>query len=312
MRQLLALFFAPIVLALTVAMVGRGGLSPTPPPAPVAMVPPPDWLPPTWMHGPDSLAVSGLSVQGPAAGPRLRSRAALVYDIDANEVLYEKGADERWPVASLTKVVSALALASARPDLEGTVCIGAEHYPTRSGARSKLHTGDCTTGWDLLGAALVASDNRAAYGLATVAGLDLDTFIGRMNTVSQQLGMTQSSWTEPSGLEDDNLSTARDVARATLALSTVPTLSPTTAAPFWDIHRQKRPVRRLFMTNLLGQRDDLEFVVAKTGYTDTARYCFTSLVVLPSGQRLVITLLRASGKQSRWADMRRVLGWLDG
>jgi D-alanyl-D-alanine endopeptidase (penicillin-binding protein 7) len=285
-------------------------VSDEPAPAEAPYVFAPDWFPgqPEELHA--LSAMDGAATRSDA--PRLRTRSAFVYDLDAGEVLIDQNADLVRPVASLTKVVSALALASTHASLDNGFCVSAAQYPTRSGATSRLSTGDCLTGWDTLGAALVASDNRGAYGMAAVANMDVDTFVEAMNDVSADLGMERSSWSDPSGLEDENLSTARDMARATVALSAHPVLAPVASAPFWDLHRGNRDsVRRLFSTTRIIDRPDLEILSAKTGYTDTARYCFTTVLRTESGRRLVITLLGGEGKLTRWADVERILDWAD-
>ncbi len=271
------------------------------------------WTSPAWFNTSSDLdAIVQMNAAGPDRGPSVRSRSVFVFDVDRGEVLFERNADNVRPVASITKLMSALTLVASESNLENGFCVGAAQYPSRSGARSRLSTGDCLTGWDALGAALVASDNRAAYGLAAVAGLDVDEFVGRMNEVSEDLGMTSSTWSDPSGLEDENLSTARDIARATLAVSLHPLLSTVASAPFWDLHRSnKETPRRLFSTDRLAGREDLYVDAAKTGYTDTARYCFTTALQTRDGRRLVITLLGADGKMTRWADVSRILDWLD-
>ncbi len=280
-------------------------------PAPVASEPP-AWVRPTWFPAvSDVEALPTLSERGPTQGPKLRARSAIVYDLDTGRVLFEKNADNVRPVASITKLVSALALVSLAPNLEDEMCVSAAQYPSRSGARSRLSTGDCLRGWDLLGAALVASDNRAAIGLAAAAGTDVEDFVRQMNVVSTELGMDHSTWTDPSGLEDENLSTARDIARATIAVAAHPTLSLVASAPFWDVEREGRNTRRLFSTDRLAGREDVSIEAAKTGYTDTAKYCFTTALQTEDGRRLVVTLLGADGKLTRWADMNRVLSWVD-
>lgn len=292
------------------ASIFRGGGNPEPVASPSAEVEP-DWMAPEWFPEDTWLdALPAMAAHGPRKGPQVRASEAFVFDVDAGEVLYEKNADDPRPVASLTKLVSSLALMSTAPDLESWVCIGPQHYPTRSGARSRLSTGDCLQGWDVLGGALVASDNRAAYALSTISGMDLDPFIVRMNEVANDLGMGNSTFTDPSGLEDENLSTARDMARATLAVGAHPVLSTVASAPFWDILKVDHPPRRLFTTNRLIAREDLTFHAAKTGYTDTARYCFSTLFETRAGRRLVITLIGAEGKATRWADVSRILTWV--
>jgi D-alanyl-D-alanine endopeptidase (penicillin-binding protein 7) len=281
---------------------------------PVRAGDPTAWVHPTWF--PDVLDVDAVADMDGAPlytrGPPVRSRSVFVYDLDAGQVLFEKNADVVRPVASLTKMVSALTLMSVEPDLDTELCVGAAQYPTRSGAKSHLSTGDCIAGWDVLGAALVASDNRGAYALAAISGLDMDDFVAHMDQVSADLGMDRSSWSDPSGLEDENLSTARDIARATVAIESHPVLSVVATAPYWDVHRTNTDtVRRLFSTDHLLGRDDITVLAAKTGYTDTARYCFSTVVQTRDGRRLAITLLGAEGKQTRWADMDRILRWAD-
>ena len=312
-RRFIAIFMLPfpIILGMTTAIQSLNcQLAPV---SVVRVVPvaPMDWMPPEWLPREEALALDGMAADGPSTGPVVKSRAAFVYDLDSGKVLYAKRADDRQPVASLTKLVAGLAFVSAGGALEREVCIGPEQYPTRSGARSRLSTGDCTTGGDLLGAALVASDNRAAYGLAEAADMGVDDFIGQMNTVASELGMEFSSFSDPSGLEDDNLSTARDISRATVAVASVPELSSAATAPSWMLSRSKLGPRQLFTTNRLIANRDLEFLAAKTGYTDTARYCFSAVVQTSSGRRLVMTFLGARGKMTRWADARRVLHWVE-
>jgi D-alanyl-D-alanine endopeptidase (penicillin-binding protein 7) len=281
---------------------------PPPPPPPDPGWTPPDWYPPvTDLHA--LSAMDGPAVpRGHSLGRVVRSPSAFVYDLDAGEILLARRADDRRPVASLTKLTTALALVSTEPDLDSEVCVGIEFRPTRSGARSRFNTGDCVRGWDALGAALVASDNRGAYALSGVAGLGVDDFVEHMNEVSEDLGMTLSSWSDPSGLEDENLSTARDTARAALAVAAHPVLSTVATAPFWDVHFTHR-TRRLFTTDKLVGREDLEIEAAKTGYTDTAGYCFTTVLRPRGGPRLVVALLGDRGRRTRFADVSRIVRW---
>ena len=280
---------------------------------PQAARPPADWMPPAWFPAGTELdSLASLGQPGSNQGPTLRSASALVFDMDAGQVLYAKNADNIQPVASLTKLVSALALVSAEPDLDRAIEIAARHYPTRNGALSKLWTDDRIVGWDALGAALVSSDNRGAFALASAAGMDLDPFVGRMNQVSAELRMDLSSWSEPSGLEDENLSTARDMARATLAVAAHPLLSSVASAPYWDLRYQNRPLRRVNSTNRLLARPDLLTIAAKTGFTNTAGYCFSTALQTSGGRRLVITLLGAQRRTHRYLDVNRILRWIEG
>jgi D-alanyl-D-alanine endopeptidase (penicillin-binding protein 7) len=270
------------------------------------------WLPPSWHPNPDALRVV-TEMQGkasPEADRRvsLSARAAFVFDVDAGTVLFDRNADDIRPVASLTKLVSSLAMASEDPNLNQNLCIDAQFRPTRNGAPSKLSTGECYTGWDLFGAALVASDNRGAYGMQVVSGLGFDEFILRMDEVSRELGMSHSTWADPSGLEDENLSSARDIARAALAVAAHPVLSIAATAPSWHLERTDKDAHRtLGSTDRLSTRADLEVLAAKTGYTDTAGYCFAGVFRLENGRTVALSVLGANATGNRWRDVQKLL-----
>lgn len=254
----------------------------------------------------------------------ISARAAFVFDLDQGRVIAARREDERRPVASLTKLVTSLAMESESPDLGRRLCVDMQFWPSRPGARSALSTGECYRGWDLLGAALVASDNRAAFGLQVLSGLHYADFIARMNEVSEDLGMSQSSWADPSGLEDDNLSTARDMALAAVAVASHPVLSIAATAPSWDIELADRMqtadgrtgrgparpvgrVRRLHSTDRLVARSNVEVLAGKTGYTDTAGYCFAGVLQTNEGRRLAVSILGAPRSSARWSDLDRIL-----
>lgn len=300
-----------LALALGVPALGALGPSPMEAPAPVtAPRGPLAWAAPTWHPGADRLAVlPELDAEGPSPFWGITARSAFVFDVDAGEVLYARSADDPRPVASLTKLVTSLALASEAPDLDREACVDLQFHPSRNGAFSKLSTGECYRGWDLLGAALVASDNRAAYGLQVVSGLEFGQFITRMGDVSRELGMTRSRWADPSGLEDDNLSTARDLTKAVIAVAAHPTLAIAATADSWRLD----PVdgtgraRTLPSTDRLAARDDVEVLAAKTGYTDTAGYCFSAVVRTRSGRTIALSLLGSPSTATRWRDVDRVL-----
>ena len=276
------------------------------------------WVPPTWFpesaHEPllalDAVGLAGDPDVGPSLG--LRARSVFVVDLDSGAILLSRNADDRRPVASLTKLVAALAVASEAPDLDRPLCTDTGDRPSWPGATSKIRTGTCTTGWDLVGAALVKSDNGAATALPRVAGLPFHPFVSRMNAVAADLGMSWSTFSDPSGAEDDNLSTARDMTRAAIAASLHPLVAPAASAEFWDFQDIGRgTTRRFFTTNRLVGRAHTEVLAAKTGYTDTARYCFTGVFRLDDGRRVAVTVLGSPRERHRWADLRRILDWVE-
>ncbi len=241
-------------------------------------------------------------------GPRLRSHGVIIADLDLGEVLYARRADDLRPVASLTKLVSALALASTEPDLSQDLCVTRAEWPSRSGARSRFETGTCHEADEWLGAALVASDNRGAFGLASLSDLPYDLFLDRMTEVAGDLRMEGDTWSDPSGLEDDNLATARDMLKAVTATAAHPQLAPVASADSWVLEREDGP-QRLGSTNRLVHK--WETLAAKTGYTDTARYCFATVIRTATGRTLAVTVLGAPTSGSRFADTTALVRWAE-
>ena len=281
-------------------------------PDPSLLYAPTAWAPPVWFpaDATDNLWVLPDLDTAPvhAKGPRTRAASVIVADLDRGEVLYEKRADTLRPVASLTKLVSSLALASTGADLDQELCVSKAEWPSRPGARSRFETGVCHEGHEWLGAALVASDNRGAMGLASLSGLEYEQFLGRMREVSHDLGMLGDTWSDPSGLEDDNMATARDMLKAVVAVANHPDLAPAASAPQWEIERRKGP-QVLGSTNRLVKR--YETLAAKTGYTDTARYCFSTVVRTRSGRTLAVSVLGAPSSSWRFRDAQSLIRWAE-
>lgn len=284
----------------------------TPPPEPEPAAAAPGWSPPPWL--PDGGPLTPWALEGldgdprHAAGPPIDARAWFVADLNRGEVLAAQDADTPYAVASLTKLVSALAWAAEEPDPEQTLCVGPEQHPTRPGARSRFETGSCHVGWDWLGAALVASDNRGAMGLVALSGLTWDGFLEAMRAVSDDVGAGESSWSDPSGIEVGNLVSARGMAKVAVAVAAHPVLSPIASAPAWTIQREGGP-QVLHTTNKLVER--WETLAAKTGFTVPAGYCYASVVRTETGGQYVVVVLGSSSSAARWRASEALIEWAD-
>jgi D-alanyl-D-alanine endopeptidase (penicillin-binding protein 7) len=243
---------------------------------------------------------------GPAS---VTARGAFLADLDRGEVLWARRADVRYPVASLTKLTASLAMVSLDPDpkLDDSYCVTPELWPVRPGATSRFETGRCHVGWDYVGTALVHSDNRGAMGMMAVAGVPFDRFIQAMDDASADLGMT-ATWADPTGLEDNNLASARDIAKSVVAVAAHPVLAGMASAPSWTLERRDGPMS-LVSTNRLRER--YEILAAKTGYTDTAGYNFTAVLRTRTGRLMVLSVLGARSEASRFSDAERMLAWAD-
>ena len=280
---------------------------------------PKPWAPPTWFPEearPELWVLEHLDgdpVQ-PPGGPRVNSHAGILADLDRGEVLWARDPDTARGVASVTKLVSGLTLfALGDLDLDRRVCVSLEQWPSRPGARSKFETDDCHEGWEYLGAALVASDNRGAFAFPAIAGAEYFSFVGGMNQVGADLGLRRASFADPAGLQDENRASPRDVLKAVTAVSLHPWLSTVASAPSWRIDPSRGP-RRLISTNRL-LRDGLsgfDVLAAKTGYTDTARYCFAIVVQSQTtGRRFGAVVLASPSNRSRFGDVAKLVRWAD-
>ena len=279
------------------------------------------WSPPTWYPENDRhklYELEGLKKKVTkellTKGPKIKARSAIVYDLDRGEILYAKNPDERWPVASLTKVVSALTLASLEQDhledrLQEDICLDRTLYANFPGAITKFDHDTCVKGWDLLGAALVKSDNGGAFAIADIADMSHGPFVEQMNIVAQELGMTQSEFVDPAGVNDENLSTARDMTMASIVSGHHEIIHIPASATHWDVkYAPTRSITRLFSTNQYSQARDIDFYTAKTGYTATARNCFTA-VFSKKGRRLAVTTLGTYKSSHRWSDFNKLVEW---
>jgi len=284
----------------------------TPPPRDAEVERSPGWSPPPWL--PAGGPVSPWSLEqldgDPrfASGPPVNARAWFLADLERGEVLLAQDADTPYAVASLTKLVSALAWAVEEPDPDQVLCVGPEQYPTRPGARSRFETGACHAGWDWLGAALVASDNRGAMGLVALSGLTWDQFLENMRGVVDDVGGGPSEWSDPSGIEVGNRISARGMAKVAVAVAAHPVLSPVASAPTWSIQRDGGP-QVLHTTNKLVER--FETLAAKTGFTVPAGYCYAGVVRTETGGQYVVVVLGAPSSAARWQASERLLEWAD-
>ena len=191
--------------------------------------------------------------------------------------------------------------------LDEVHCLSHTISPNIRGAITKFSPDSCTTGWDLLGASLLVSDNGAAMALADVSGVDHSLFVDKMNTVATELGMSNSEFADLGGFNDENISTARDVLKMTLASAFHPTLSLVGSSKSWDVQYSEERSKTVGSTNKAHRRG-LEFLVAKTGYTDTARHGFTA-VYRQKGRTIGFTVLGAWFSHRRWKDVAAVIDW---
>ena len=240
----------------------------------------------------------------------LRSGVALVMDDREGVVLYGRNIDRPRPIASLTKIMTALVIFDSGLPLNTLIEISRSDRDRLRGTGSRLDYGALISRYDLLRAAVGASDNRAAAALARTYPGGEKAMIRAMNTLARGLGMSHSRFTDSSGLDNGNVSTARDLSLLSAATEKYPLLREIASEPSFTIidHASGREIS-FHNTNRLVQRDTWDIGLSKTGYTSAAGNCL--LMQTTIGNRpLTIVLLNSWGKYSRYGDVNRIQKWL--
>ncbi len=247
--------------------------------------------------------------------PNVRSSQAIVMVQQTGEVLLEKDADTVRPIASLSKVVSAMTLqdyCKLDPN-EMHEMSTSNREAARGGDKSKLTTGWLFSNRDLLYAALLRSDNRALPALVESCGLTPEQFALRMNEKVQKLGLTKTQFIEPTGLSIQNVSTAREYAKILMDLLNYPELTAIMQTERARIRAYKNGRVQEFeirSTDRLLAREHMDIIAGKTGYTDPARYCFGGLARITQAVNVAMVFLNSEGKHTRFGDFSRVHKWL--
>ncbi len=267
------------------------------------------------LFAPAALARRGVTPDFTKDGlPNIQSTASLVIDLATGKVLYEKDADTVRPVASLSKMVSALVIhEQCKLDWDALHEMSAANRDAaKGGDKTRL-----TTGWqfshkDLLYAALMRSDNRALPALGEACGLDPATLGERMTQLAKKLGLEKTTFREPTGLSPENVSTAREMMTLLKEVIKIPELAAIMATQEREITGYKngkpRKVKIRNTDRMLG-RGIAEILGGKTGYTDLARYCLAIAARTPDRRELGMVFLGAEGRHTRFADFTRVVKW---
>lgn len=240
---------------------------------------------------------------------RLRSKAALVADEFGNR-LYQKQADTARPIASLTKLMTAIVTLDAGLSLDKRIMITKEDRDLRRLTGSRLQYGATLTRRQLLMLALMSSENRAAAALGRSYPGGTPAFVEAMNAKAAELGMRASHFADPAGLDSSNVASPADLARLVLAAQRHPLVRRATTQRYMDVRPYKRrgPLRYV-NTNRLLRNKHWHIQLGKTGYINEAGRCLVMLVNV-EGTDLVMVFLNAFGKLTPFGDANRTRKWL--
>lgn len=240
----------------------------------------------------------------------LHSSHALVMDQREGVILYSKGKQEPRPIASISKLMTAMVVLDAKQDLDEKIRITRADRDRLRGSRSRLPYGTELTRRDLLKITLAASDNRASKALARTYPGGRKAFINMLNARAKQLGMTETQFRDASGLRSENVSTPYDLARLVAAAYRYPLIREFSTLGKGHVTnlRNKRRIE-FFNTNRLVRRSKWDIGLSKTGYIADAGHCLVMQTDI--GDRpVIIVLLNSWGKLSKFGDSGRIRKWL--
>ncbi len=238
----------------------------------------------------------------------LKSSVALVLDQDTNEVLFSKNPQAVLPIASITKLMTALVVAEATLPLDEILSISVEDVDTEKGSRSRLRVGTSLSREEMLHLALMASENRAANALGRHYPGGMSAFVAAMNRKAQALGMGDTVYVEPTGLSSRNRSSATDLAVLVRAADKYDLIRQQSTSQAHDVAVGPRNVH-FRNTNGLVRSGEWDIGLQKTGYITEAGRCLVMQAQL-SGRKLIMVLLDSAGKYSRIGDAERIRKWL--
>ena len=259
------------------------------------------------------MGMLGLPAVNAAPNPaklEVRSSSALVVDVKTGKTLYQKNATKVRPIASLTKLMTALVVLDAKQNLNQTITVDKNDLDRVKHTHSRIRMGTKVTRRDALHLALMSSENRMASALARHYPGGRSAFVRAMNNKARQLGMRNTHFYDSTGLSTRNVSTAQDLGKLAAAAYRQPLIRQFTQ----DENREMRfsaPAYSLMFnnTNPLVKNPDWDVRLSKTGFTDEAGRCLV-MRAKPDNQELAIVLLNSVGKRTPIGDANRIRKWL--
>jgi len=245
------------------------------------------------------------------SGLNLRSSAAVVVDQNSGRTLYGKNTDARMPIASITKLMTAMVVLDAQLPLDEKITISTEDMDALKGTHSRLNVGTTLSRHLALQLALMSSENRAAAALARAYPGGFRAFVAAMNSKADSLGMKHTRFVDSTGLNSDNSSTAQDLVKMVNAAYSYPMIRKMTTTGAYDVARRGSPRSVQFKnTNLLVRNKTWEIGLSKTGFINEAGHCLVMQANI-ANQPMVIVLLDSWGKLSRIGDAQRIKKWME-
>jgi len=239
--------------------------------------------------------------------PDIRAAAAILLDPTTGQVLWSENAQEKRSIASITKVMTAIVFLEDQPDLARVVTV--ERGDVYAASTTYLRANDQITLDNLLHLTLIASDNAAARALARLSHGGTAPFVDRMNSKAAELGLESMSFTDPSGLRPENVSTAYDLSRLITYASSDERMAPIMRTAEYKVATNRRTIS-IHNTNRLVMDGDVTVMAGKTGFISKAGHCLATLLRMPQGNDVAVVVLGASSNPGRFWETRHLFNWL--
>ena len=240
--------------------------------------------------------------------PDVRAAAAIIFDPEDGKVLYEENSQDKRSIASITKVMTTVVFLEDNPDLSRVVTV--ERGDVYAASTTYLRANDRITLDNVLHLTLIASDNAAARILARVSHGGTAAFVERMNEKALELGLENTSFADPSGLNPDNISSAYDLSRLITFAASDDRISPIMRTADYTVTTNRRTFQ-IRSTNRLVRGGDVEVMGGKTGFITKAGYCLATLLRLPqSDHKIAVVVLGATSNNGRFWETQHLFNWL--
>ena len=245
----------------------------------------------------------------PIGDPKLKSSSVLIMDQSDSSVLYSRHSDVAMPIASITKLMTALVVLDAKQPLDEPLQITDADRNLPKGGFSRLAVGTTLSRGDLMHLALMSSENRAAHALGNNYPGGMPAMVAAMNAKAQALGMTSTHFVDPTGLSSQNVASPEDLSKLVIAAARNPSIREYSTDKRYAVKIRRRMVEFRNTDNLVAN-PTWNIIVQKTGYIAEAGKCLVMSAVI-EGRSVVIVLLDSFGKYTRVADAKRIKTWME-
>jgi serine-type D-Ala-D-Ala endopeptidase (penicillin-binding protein 7) len=263
-----------------------------------------------FIAGSPAIVAAGNSKFSDLSGnPGLHSASAIVLDADGN-IIYSKDVNTVRPIASITKLMTAMVVLDADLDLDEKITITREDRDLIRLTGSRLEYGASLSRREMILLALMSSENRAATALGRTYPGGMNSFVTQMNSKARELGMTDSRFADPAGLKAENVSTASDLAKMVNAAEAYPLITQATTTTRKEVRPYSRRGPLTYgNTNRLLKNASWDIELSKTGYINEAGRCLVMQANI-EGEEVSIVLLNSFGKLTPFGDSNRLRKWM--